>query len=185
MPLEIIPFGEDDLDAAANLVAARYTAAAHADNALLPERYTDPDAILPRLQRMFEGAPGVAAISDGRLAGFLLAHLFSNRGERMAYVPDLGHAADEEGASTIYRAMYAELARTWLSWGASCHAITCYPHEQEGMDAWFSLGFGMLVIDALRDLEPPPPTAAGVEVRRATSRICSAVTAGAIIPCSV
>jgi GNAT superfamily N-acetyltransferase len=54
----------------------------------------------------------------------------------------------------IYRRMYAELAPQWLANGCFTHAIQFYPHEKEAREATLSTGFGMAVIDALRDLTP-------------------------------
>jgi GNAT superfamily N-acetyltransferase len=87
----------------------------------------------------------------------------------MAYVPDFGHAAEQGQEYRLYRQMYAQLADQWLSNGCFLHGITLYPGECEPAAAWFSLGFGLAVIDALRAIGLSPVSEQlpgdGIEVR--------------------
>jgi GNAT superfamily N-acetyltransferase len=168
MSLRIAPFGPEHLEQAAEMAAARYRAA-RAQVPFLPARFERLEAILPRLEEHAGNVPGVAAFCGDRLVGFLQSLLVNNRGERMAYVPDFGHAADAKGRSDLYRRMYAALADRWLANGCFLHAITLYPHEREAMEAWFSVGFGLAVIDALQPLAREWNAArlpAGIDVRR-------------------
>jgi GNAT superfamily N-acetyltransferase len=172
MSIQIVPFAQEYLEQAASMVAARYRAA-RGLIPFLPARFEEPEAILPRLQDHAGSVPGVAALREGRLVGYLLTLLVMNRGERLAYVPDCGHAADAAGRYDIYRQMYAAVADQWLAHGCFWHAITFYPDEREALEAWFSVGFGLAVIDSLRELDlacelgPAQQPAAAVEVRRA------------------
>lgn len=165
MSMQIVPLNEEHLEQAAEMVAARYRAA-RARGPIIPARFEGADAILPRLADMAGNVPGVAAMDDGRLAGFTFALLVMNRGERLAYVPDIGHAARSEGEYDICRRMYAHLADRWLAHGCFLHGITFFPHERQAVDAWVSVGFGLAVIDALRTLNPIPRSAARVEICR-------------------
>jgi GNAT superfamily N-acetyltransferase len=152
MSLSIAPLGAEHLERVADMVSARYRAA-RARIPFLPARFQDLEAILPRLRDRVGNVPGVVALREGRAVGFCLALLVNNRGERMAYVPDHGHAADPEGCYGIYRQMYAAIADRWLANGCFLHAITLYPHESEAIEAWFSVGFGLAVLDALQPLD--------------------------------
>ena len=100
MSLRMEPFGPEHLEQAAEMAAARYRAA-RAQVPFLPARFEDAEAILPRLQEHAGNVPGVAAFRGGRPVGFVLSLLVNNRGERMAYVPDFGHAADPERRSDL------------------------------------------------------------------------------------
>ena len=167
MSLEIVPFREDHLEDAAGMVAARYRAQRALDRSL-PVTFEDPDALVPLLRKPMKSGPGITAFRDGRFAGFLLAYLSLFREIRSAYSPDFGHAADSADGRDIYREMYACLSRRWLAHGCFEHAITLFAHEREAMDAWFSLGFGLHVIDALRGVGSVEGAMAKVEIRRAT-----------------
>jgi len=167
MSIEVVPFGEEHLEEAAGMAVARYRTQRKTETSW-PARFEESEVLLPLLKKVTESGPGVAALRHGRLMGFLLAYLSSFRGIRTAYSPDFGHAADADGARDLYRNMYATLSHRWLAHGCFDHAITFFTRETEAIDAWFSLGFGLIVIDALRDLDPAPGAMAEVEIRRAT-----------------
>jgi GNAT superfamily N-acetyltransferase len=63
--------------------------------------------------------------------------------------------------------MYANLAPRWVADSYFAHAVTILTHEREAMDAWFSLGFGMVGVDAVRDISPIEGRMIRVEIRRA------------------
>lgn len=168
MSLHIVPLAPEHLEQAVSMVAERYRAA-KSRIPLLPARFEDAEAILPRLRQHVGSVPGVAALRNGRVVGFVLTLLVDNRGERLAYVPDFGHAACPEERYDIYRQMYAAIADRWLANGCFLHGITLYPHEDEAIEAWFSLGFGLVVIDALQPLDrawDPMRPPAGIELLR-------------------
>jgi GNAT superfamily N-acetyltransferase len=178
MSLSIVPLVVEHLEQATEMVAARYRAQ-QSWSRILPPCFERPEAILPRLQDHAGNVPGVAAFCGERMVGFVLSLLVNNRGERLAYVPDFGHAADPEGCSDIYRRMYAAIADRWLANGCFLHGITLYPHEREAIEAWFSVGFGLVVLDALQPLarewdavQLPP----GLDLRRGRLEDVDAVT---------
>ena len=175
MRFEIVPFNEDHVEDAASMAAARYRAE-RSLTPFLPPRFEDPDALLLRLRNLAQGAPGVAAKRDGMLAGFLLAYLSLFRGVRTAYSPDFGHAADPIDRRDIYRGMYASLSRYWLAHGCFSNAVTLFAHEREAIDAWYSVGFGLTVIDALRDVGHGDSWLADVKIRRATPEDADLIT---------
>jgi GNAT superfamily N-acetyltransferase len=164
--MKIVQFNHDHIEEAAALVALRYQAERD-HNPLFPAQFEQAEAIMPQLQKSVGNVPGVAAIRDNRLAGFLLgfkAPLF--RRIRGAFSPDWGHATDGNSIYDTYRAMYAELSKAWLANGCFAHAIQLYAHECEAQKACLSLGFGMRGIDALRDLNPIQNSATEIEIRQ-------------------
>ena len=164
--IEIVPFQRDHLQDAAMLVANRYREERNI-NKSLPSQFENADAVLPLLKNYANGQAGIAAIDEKRLIGFLIGLHITVRQVKTAYVPDWGHAVDSESGQKIYRAMYVNLAPRWVADGYFAHAITFLAHERETMDAWFSLGFGMVGIDAVRDVSLIEGGMAKVEIRRA------------------
>lgn len=163
--MKIIPFRSEHIEQAAALVAVQYQAE-RSHNHLFPARFEQADAIMPQLQGLAEKVPGVAAICHNRLIGFMLgfrASVFQRI--RGVLSPDWGHATDGSDSHTIYRAMYAELSKTWIANGCFTHAIQLYAHERDAQETWFSLGFGIRGMDALRDLGPVKHS--NVDIRRA------------------
>jgi hypothetical protein len=92
--LKIIPLKEEHLEDAAALVSSRYQIL-HEQQPLLPRRYQEAHNLLPLLQNIIRAAPpGVAAIQDGQLVGFLIVWLMPDfRGKRSVYSPEWANAA--------------------------------------------------------------------------------------------
>ena len=164
---EIVSLCREHLTEAAALFVAGYREARAAEPSL-PAGHENARAILPRLRDLAAKEPGVAALRDGRIAGFLLGQVLPTfRGKRSVYVPEWAHAAVGQQRADIYRGMYARLSPRWVADGCFTHLITTLANDREAKEAWFGLGFGMIAVDAMRDLGPIQCAAADVDVRRA------------------
>ena len=167
MPLEIVPLRAEHLEDAAALVTARYRVLRECAPSL-PPRYEDAGSLLPPLRDLAGQAPGVVAMRDGRLVGFILGMVLSEfRGKRGAYSPEWANAAQAEDSRETYREMYARLSARWVANGCFVHLATLLTHDRQAIDAWHWLGFGLAAVDAIRDLTPVQGTIADVEIRRA------------------
>jgi GNAT superfamily N-acetyltransferase len=167
MRLEIGDLREEHLEDAAALVASR-ARALRREVPPLPARYEEVTAILPLLSKLARRAPGVAATRGGRLAGFLLGMALPEfRGRRAAYSPEWANAAQADDSREIYRELYARLAPCWLANGCFVHLVTMLAHDRPGVDGWQWLGFGLMSVDAVRDLSPVPEAGASASIRRA------------------
>lgn len=173
MPISYVSLDQTHLDAAARLACDRVDALqSRQPRAVVPTLCAEK--IRTRWAQLIGDTPCVAALYDGQLVGFLGAFLTDFRGIPTAYVPDWGHGAQGD-VYAIYRGLYAALAQRWLDNGCFQHAVTLFAHERDVMEAWISLGFGTVVIDAVIDTVPDalpdttstatPPTS---EIRRAT-----------------
>lgn len=169
MSITIQSFTKNHIEDAAELVSLRFRTE-RSQNQLLPTQFERANAIVPHLQGLVRKVPGVIAMRENQIVGFLIgfrANLF--RGQRGVFVADWAHAATEERIFDTYRAMYAEIAPHWLANGCFTHALQFYPHEKGVREAMFSSGFGMVVIDALRDLTPVQASAPQIiEIRQAS-----------------
>lgn len=174
--MQIVPLETQHLEDAAALFAARYREQ-RLRMPVLPARHEDPAGVLPRLAELAAEVPGVVAIEDGRLRGYLIAMAIPEvKGrEDGAYCPIWGHAAAGDDRAQVYWRLYQCLAERWVHTGGETpplltHAITLYADDGEAGDVWFRNGFGMLVVDALRSLEPLPAgqAPADVAIRQAT-----------------
>ena len=167
MPIKILPLKESHLEDAAALVSARYRAL-RGMLPLMPSRFKDPDAILPQLRDLAGQAPGVVAMRGSRLAGFLLAYQFPDfRGKPGVYAPEWANGAELEDSRRIYEALYAGLAGRWVDAGYCTHLLSIMANDQDGLEGWRWLGFGLLAADGVRDLGPVQDQGAGMDVRRA------------------
>ena len=135
MRLTIAPFGEEHLDAAAALLAARHRADREREPEL-PARFEEPAAARALIEAALRarGAGGVVARRGGRLTGYLVgAPLLAAPGgiaaryvlPRSVWVDQAGHATEPPGDGEVYRAMYAALAPRWLAAGCFAHYSRC------------------------------------------------------------
>lgn len=152
MTLEIVPFGEEHLPAAAGLLAERHRRH-RAVEPLLPAAYEDPAAAGAEIELLLaaQGAVAVAGIRDGRLAGFLIGSLRDDSvwGPN-GWVEHAGHAAtDPEDV----RDLYAAVAQGWVDAGRTRH-FALVPASDGGLvDAWFRLSFGQQQVYAIREVD--------------------------------
>ena len=132
--LEIVPFADAHLDAAAALLAARHDSHREAEP-LLPGD-VDFRAELEREWRP-EGASGASFAGDA----------LPDR-ERRASPPAIswmrvGVAGQAiEGDPEPMRDLYAAAAQRWVDEGQMKHAVFVPAHDRELVDAWFRLSFG-------------------------------------------
>jgi GNAT superfamily N-acetyltransferase len=149
----------------------------------LSDRLEDVERVTAMLDRLSESCPGVAALEDGRLLGYMgwyIADRFRGAARRGAYCPEWGHAAREEAKPAIYRAMYRAAARQWAAAGCQVHAVTFLAHDRTAQQAWFWNGFGLTVVDGvrpMRPLDPPCSTPVSISIRKAAPADASILAA--------
>lgn len=156
--LEVVPFADEHLDAAAELLAARH-ARHRAAEPLLPDGL-DFRAEVEREWRR-EGASGVFA-GDAYL---IAAPLKFATGSWMR-VGVAGQAIESERERM--RDVYAVAAQRWVDEGHRQHAVFVPSHDAELVDAWFRLSFGASAALALQATGPQDAYAGGVEIRPGT-----------------
>jgi GNAT superfamily N-acetyltransferase len=154
--LEITTFKKDYLPDLAALFVQNFRKLRAAVPAL-PDLMEDTDRIVGMLGRLSDICPGVVAVKNGKLLGYMgwfVADHFRDTERRAAYCPEWGHAAVEEAKSEVYGAMYHEAARHWADCGCHVHALTLLAHDREAEKIWFWYGFGLTVVDAIRATLP-------------------------------
>jgi GNAT superfamily N-acetyltransferase len=161
--LQIRPFSEEHLEAAAPLLAARHERHRRAEP-LLPE-VTDFRTEIER-EWQLEGASGVAALSGDRLVGYLFGapRQFGNASNTWTMVGLAGHAV--AGDAELVRDLYAAAASAWAEAGQRRHAAFVPAGDHALIDAWFRLSFGASGALGIRETARAEPIDAGVEVRR-------------------
>lgn len=168
MKLEIGPLLPEHLPAAAALFCERYQAL-RGRVASLPEQYESPTACLSRLADLAASSPGVAALSQGRLVGYLTGYLLPEFiGKRSAYSPEWANAAELDASRRIYAEMYAALSVRWLHAGCIQHVISLLANDAAGEQAFHWLGFGLAGVDGMRGLAMIDAAAPGLVINQAS-----------------
>src|SRR5919201_344859 len=140
--LELRPFADEHLDAAAELLAERHGRHREAEPTL-PARFEDAAAAREEIEAAWrrDGASGAIGFLDGRLAGYLLgapddeAHW----GGPNVWVGHAGHAAADP---ELVRDLYGFAAERWVDEGRPRHYVQVPASEPELLDAWFRVCFG-------------------------------------------
>jgi len=167
MDNELQDLCEIDVEDAARLVCARYRALRQQEP-LLPERYERVEEFLPKLEKLLEDAPGVAATRSGRLVGFMTGYLIPDfLGVRAAYSPEWANAAEHEDGRRVYEEMYAQISKSWVEGGCYTHAFTLFASDMVGVQALQWLSFGFAGVDGIRELDGLGSRQDGLEIRRA------------------
>jgi ribosomal protein S18 acetylase RimI-like enzyme len=168
--IAIVPFEKHFLPAAGELFTHDFARLRQAIP-LLPAHFGQSGVVSDRLEKLLARRPGLAALEDGRLVGYLgwmLIDAFRETQRRAAYCPEWAHAAAGSRRPAVYRALYRAAAAQWAADGCQVHAISLLAGDSEAEKTWFWNGFGLTVVDALRPLTSlgaPAPT--GLEVRKA------------------
>jgi ribosomal protein S18 acetylase RimI-like enzyme len=162
--VELRPFADEDVQAAAQLLAARH--ARHREHEPLLAPLADPQ---PELERVWEAdeASGAVALEEGGVAGYLVGSVVDERfWGRHVWVAHGGHAAREP---EVVRDLYAAAAGRWVAAGAKLH-LALVPAVPELVEPWLHLGFGHMQAHGIREsgasVVPPP----GVAIRAGTTR---------------
>lgn len=161
MDVELVEFSESHVDAAVGLFQEKYRAE-RARVPALPERAgVDGEWIAERLRRCL-GKPGAAAVSGGKLVGFMLTNAyFGFKGLKAAHVPEFAHAASGSEPEALYRALYARVAKAWAEEGAFLHLLGFLYHDGAAKAASYELGYGSLINERVRALDPVPGADSG------------------------
>lgn len=164
---KIVPFSDEHLDAAAELLQARHSRHREAEP-LLPEDVNFRAQI--ESEWHVDGADGVIALRDGNAVGYLVARPLpyghSDAKLTWMFAGIGGHAVD--GDPELARDLYTAAAGRWVDAGEMRHAVFVPSYDNGLVDAWFRLSFGASSALAVRETESLRPIDAGVQIRRST-----------------
>jgi ribosomal protein S18 acetylase RimI-like enzyme len=153
--VEIRPFSDEHLDAAAALLAARHERHRAAES-LLPARYEDPAAAREELEALLrQDASGVVCLRVGRMVGYLLGFARDREAWGDNVWVDYAGQAFEEAEHA--RDAYAVAAAEWVAHGQTRHFVQVPASDQALVDSWFRLSFGQMQADGVREVEPGGP----------------------------
>ncbi|HEY69544.1 MAG TPA: GNAT family N-acetyltransferase [Anaerolineae bacterium] len=155
--VSIVTLAHQHVDDGAKLFVQSY-AKQRESMACLPPKYAKHETAAQLLEGILENHPGVATLSDGRLVGYLTGYGMIPNFKSIqpgAYVPEWAHAAaDGHDRERIYQFMLENLSRAWIGNGSFAHAITFFAADDALRELFCWAGFGLLVVDAVRVIDP-------------------------------
>lgn len=172
MSIQIIPFNNELLPSAAQLLARRHTNN-RKEIPELPSRFQDPPAAEEAIQAALQQQhpAGFAALDCGRLVAYLIGDLvIDSTWGRTGWIRQPGCAYDPAAGAGVICDLYAALGAHWVEWGVLTHFVLTPAADPTLNQSWFSLGFGIEQVHALADLESLAPAMPdippGLEIRR-------------------
>ena len=129
--MEIVPFADEHVDPAAELLAARH----ERHRSAFPQLPADVDYRAEIAALLAEGATG--AFTDG-------AYVLGRSGPEDRWGPNIwlesaGHAANDP---ELLRDVWGHAATSWVEQGLKAHYVLVPATDPDLLDAWFRLGFG-------------------------------------------
>jgi len=167
--VEIRPFSDEHLGAAAELLAARHELHRAAEP-LLPD-VADFRAQVERDWRA-ENASGAVALVGGDVHGYLLGRVT----EEDCLVDFAGFAARR---AELIRDLYAHVSAAWVEAGHMRHRVHVPASDAAAIDSWFRLAFGRQLTFGVRETAAETGGPRDVTVRHAEQRdLASTVALG-------
>ncbi len=152
--LEIRAFAADDLDAAAQLLAARHRHHRTAEP-LLSERFEDAAAAREEVASLWaqDDVSGGVALRAGDVAGFLLGtrREDQNWGANI-WIEAAGYAVDDP---ELVRDLYAFCSQGWVDEGRTRH-YALVPALDDQVGAWFRMSFGAQQAHGIKEVDERP-----------------------------
>lgn len=131
------------------------------------------------LEEFFLNHPGVAVLDGDQLLGYMgwfLIDGFRGTSRKAALSVEWAHATRSENKTVIYRALYQAASSEWFNAGCDTHVVTFLAGDPVDERFWFWNGFGLIVVDCVRSMDPIPISGrCRLTIRRATIEDLSAV----------
>ena len=151
--ITIEPFAQKHIEDAARLFVSSYKNQKE-HIGCLPSNFEKLETVTRLLEGILETHPGVVAISDRRLTGYLTGFIKipDFKGISLGvYVPEWAHSAENIPGKS-FQSMYDSISRDWVSDGCFTHAVTFFASDTTLRDLLYWSGFGLLVVDAIRTI---------------------------------
>jgi GNAT superfamily N-acetyltransferase len=144
--MEIVPFGDAHIEAAAALFADSIRKSAI--KGLITDAKWADGAWKPQIEWLSGEGRGIALIDGGRLAGYMLGLPIDGFMGPVPgiYCPEYGHGVS---GSRLYDVLYRAAAREWVEAGYTTHAISMLADDEQAKGSLFWHGFGLHVVDAI------------------------------------
>jgi ribosomal protein S18 acetylase RimI-like enzyme len=148
-------FKEKHLEEAAKLFQKDYLGL-KAKYSYLPNKYESLEIICSNLKAIISEYPSLIAIRSNHIIGYIsgYSNIKKLKGSFLgSYIPEWGHSAVLNDREMIYENLYTKISRFWVKNKNFTHIIS-FLLNTELISIFSILGFGMQVIDAIRNLDP-------------------------------
>ena len=152
--IKIIDFRKEHIAEAKKIALANYIEE-RAAATVLPEINSVDQ--LPCLDRFAENGLGAVMFDNEKMLGFLCCYdpwdNAFNTGIKGTFSPVHAHGCIAEDRNSTYKKLYQAAAKKWVDSGIISHAIALYAHDTQAVNAFFTCGFGLRSVDAIRSMD--------------------------------
>jgi len=151
------PFSTDFIEDAARIFCAYYSGLRTSTD-LLPPQFEDTAVIGKMLAGIIRDNPAFVAIDGSRVTGYMTGYSGIPELKGNAHgvvVPVWAHAITESSRiERVYSELYSTISAEWISGKSYSQAVSYFNPDERLEQHLFGLGFGLLVIDGIRSVEP-------------------------------
>jgi len=148
--INILDFSKNHIEQAKEIALMNY----NEEKAIVNE--LPPIDMAPDLKCFADNGLGAAAFNGNKMIGFLCCYEpWDNAFDSTAkgtFSPIHAHGAIYENRGVIYKRLYQAAAKKWVKRKITYHAVALYAHDTQAVQAFFTYGFGLRCIDAIRPL---------------------------------
>lgn len=150
--MRITDFNHNHIDQSIELVKQNYEQERQSVSSL-PKITT-----FQNLSKFADNKLGVAAFENNDLLGFLCCYkpwnnAFGTTEVKGTFSPIHAHGAVLSNRDMIYKRLYQAAAEKWLISKVLSHSIGLYAHDTNAINSFFTNGFGLRFIDAIRPMK--------------------------------
>ena len=152
--MELVTFGKEHVEEAKKIGWENY----HEERVFVPA--LPKDVKIWDLDYFAQNGLGVAALDQGKLAGFLCyfspwSNAFDTKDSSGTFSPLHANGAVKKNRYRIYQDMYEEVSKRLASQNVQILGVSLYAHDNESKSALFEYGFGMRCKDSILKIENP------------------------------
>lgn len=163
------PLQREELDSCIALLRSAYEEE-RSQQEVFPSFDKQESHILKNLEKIHQANHHHYALYDEEeLVGFMMGHVLPSLWGRSKgfYVPLHAYAVGKDHRKKGGQLLYTFASKRLVKEGILSHAITLYYNDEGSMNTWFHLGFGLRLIDSIKDLKTihSPKTDKKIEVK--------------------
>lgn len=150
--IEVVSFSKEHITSSADIFIGKYKRLRD-KYPYMPVKYEKREEIIKLLEWICKNHYGVVALRENLVVGFMCAieiEEFKSSSDGI-YIPEWGHGSVGFNIGNIYEHMYQKLSKEAKKRKQKVHSITILEYETELIETLNLNGFGIFVIDAIKD----------------------------------
>lgn len=118
---------------------------------------------------LFKYGKGIVATNNGKLLGYLAGYKIDEffGACKGIYCPLYGSGVNKDYRNNLFQEIYKHAANLWVNDSCFTHALTLFAHDNEIINQWFWLGFGLRCVDSIRKVATIDVNNENIKIKKA------------------